>query len=151
MPRFGLRLFLPKEYDRVTYTGYGPGESYIDKHQASRFGTFTARVEDMYVDYIHPQDHGSRWGCEQVTLDSERLGRMRFLADMPFSFQALSHTQEELEARRHSFELNKTDATVLCLDYKTSGVGSCYVGPPLAEKYQLKEENIAFCIRCEFQ
>ena len=151
LPRFGLRLFLPKEYDRVTYTGFGPYESYIDKHQASRFGRYTALVEDMYVDYIHPQDHGSRYGCESVILTSRTLGQLIFTSPKPFSFQALNYTQEELEARKHNFELTKTDATVLCLDYKTSGVGSCYVGPPLAEKYQLNEENIEFYLNCSIQ
>lgn len=35
LPRFGVRVFLPKKYDRVRYYGYGPYESYSDKHIAS--------------------------------------------------------------------------------------------------------------------
>ncbi|MCH5194870.1 MAG: DUF4981 domain-containing protein, partial [Oscillospiraceae bacterium] len=35
LPRFGIRMFLPKSFNRTEYFGYGPYESYIDKHQAS--------------------------------------------------------------------------------------------------------------------
>ena len=34
LPRFGLRLFLPERMDTVSYYGYGPMESYCDKHRA---------------------------------------------------------------------------------------------------------------------
>lgn len=151
LPRFGLRLFLPKDYDRVTYLGYGPCESYIDKHQASRFGKFTANVADMYVDYIKPQEHGSRFGCESVTLTSPVLGQLTAASGQPFSFNASCYSQEELQSKGHNFELEKGDCTVLCVDYKMSGVGSNSCGPQLMEKYQLKEQEIDFRIRLKFQ
>ena len=34
LPRIGLRLFLDKNFSNVNYFGYGPEESYADKHQA---------------------------------------------------------------------------------------------------------------------
>ncbi len=199
LPRFGLRLFLPKDYDRVTYLGYGPYESYIDKHRASRFGKFTADVDGMYVDYIKPQEHGSRFGCTSITLASQRSGQLAVStvartpeqsaaasgALMPgqlaeasgarmsgqlaeasgarmsgqlaeasgqtFSFNASRYSQEELAGKGHNFELEKGDCTVLCVDYKMSGVGSNSCGPMLMEKYQLKEPEIDFRIRLEFQ
>lgn len=150
LPRFGLRLFLPREYDRVTYLGYGPCESYIDKHLASRFGKFTAKVEDMYVDYINPQEHGSHFGVQSLTLASQGLGQLTVTSGTPFSFNASRYTQEELQEKAHNFELEKSDTTVLCLDYKISGVGSNACGPALMEKYQLKEAEIDFKLRMEF-
>ncbi len=150
LPRFGLRFFLPGDYQQVTYLGYGPYESYIDKHQASSFGKFTDTVDGMYVDYIKPQEHGSRYGCEAVTLTSPVQGSLTITAPRPFSFQASGYTQEELTGKRHNFELEKADATVLCLDYKMSGVGSNSCGPALEEKYQLNEEEIDFTFHCEF-
>ncbi len=163
LPRFGLRLFLPKDYDKVTYLGYGPYESYIDKRQASRFGKFTANVADMYVDYIKPQEHGSRFGCESVTLisrvqgqltvtpSSQIPGQLTTASGQPFSFNASCYSQEELQTKGHNFELEKGDCAVLCVDYKMSGVGSNSCGPRLMEKYQLKEQEIDFRIRLEFQ
>lgn len=36
LPRFGIRLFLPKEMDQITYCGIGPMESYCDKRIAGK-------------------------------------------------------------------------------------------------------------------
>ena len=52
LPRFGLRLFLPKDMEDVTYYGLGPVESYCDKRRASSHGTFTAHVTELHEDYI---------------------------------------------------------------------------------------------------
>ena len=61
-----------------------------------------------------------------------------------FSFNASHYTQEELEHKAHNFELTPCDATVLCLDYKMSGVGSNSCGPKLAEVYQLCETQFTW-------
>lgn len=59
LPRFGLRLFLPHDFETVDYLGYGPLENYIDKHQASRFGRYRDTVTGLHEDYIKPQENGS--------------------------------------------------------------------------------------------
>ena len=51
LPRFGLRLFLPESMGKVEYFGYGPLESYADKHRASRLGRFEACADCLHEDY----------------------------------------------------------------------------------------------------
>ena len=63
LPRFGVRMMLPAGFEQLDYTGYGPQESYLDKKNACWFGHFAGTVSDEYVDYIHPQEHGSHVGC----------------------------------------------------------------------------------------
>ncbi len=144
LPRFGLRFFLPEDYSIVNYLGYGPNESYIDKHRSSWYGRFTEAVDHMYVDYIKPQENSSHYHCNEVTLLSSLGNRIHITAATPFSFQTGRYTQEELTAKAHNYELQKADQTLLCLDYKMSGVGSNSCGPELNEKYQLCEEEISF-------
>lgn len=151
LPRFGLRFFLPKEYSTVNYLGFGPNESYVDKHRSSWFGRFSAEVEDMYVDYIKPQENSSHFGCYDVTLSSLNNRSIHISAAAPFSFQASNYTQEELSLIAHNYELQKTDSTVFCLDYKMSGIGSNSCGPDLDEKYQLCEEDISFMVTLQFK
>lgn len=150
LPRFGLRLFLPKEYEEVDYLGYGPGESYIDKHRSSWFGRFHSKVSDMHEDYIMPQENSSHYGCEEAVLFSMLGNTLRVSAAAPFSFNASHYTQEELAETAHNYELSKTDSTIFCIDYKMSGVGSNSCGPALLEKYQLCEEKISFKVTLEF-
>lgn len=144
LPRFGMRFFLPKEYNTVHYLGYGPGESYIDKHRSTWFGAFTQNVSDMHVDYIKPQENSSHWGCLGLNISSTYGNEIKVSAKTPFSFQASKYSSEELESKAHNYELIPGEGTCLCLDYKMSGVGSNSCGPALSEKYQLNEEDIYF-------
>ena len=48
LPRFGVRMFLPGAMRDVTYFGYGPYESYIDKRRASYQGLFRADVAELH-------------------------------------------------------------------------------------------------------
>lgn len=158
LPRFGIRLFLSKAFDTASYFGYGPGESYIDKHQASWMGNFTSKISDMFEDYIKPQENSSHYNCKSASVcDGKRkisfwasdghraAGQVR--AD-GFSFNASEYSQEELSSKRHNFELEKSPYNIVCLDYKMAGVGSNSCGPVLAEKYRLPlpKLNAEFCI-----
>lgn len=137
LPRFGIRLFVPKTFDRVSYFGYGPHESYIDKHQASYIGNFSAMICNLHEDYLRPQENGSHCGCTNMTLYSENIC-VQFTAKKDFSFNASEYTQEELSEKKHHFELQKCASNVICIDDKMAGVGSNSCGPELAQKYRLE-------------
>lgn len=144
LPRFGVRMFLPKTMNTVEYYGYGPYESYIDKHQASYMGRFKENVKAMHEDYIKPQENGSHYNCSYVTLcDKEQTGLLAYTAQS-FSFNASPYTQEELTTKAHHYELVESDYTVFCLDYIQSGIGSNSCGPLLLEAYQLKDTTFNF-------
>ena len=144
LPRFGVRLFLPKAFSTAEYLGYGPCESYLDKHRASRLGVFAGEVSSLHEDYIRPQENGSHCGCRYVTL-TDGASALTALSPTPFSFNASPYTQEELREKKHNYELEPDGSTVLCLDYKMSGVGSNSCGPALLPQYQLREEAFSFC------
>ena len=146
LPRFGLRLFLPKSMESVSYYGLGPMENYPDKRAAAYHGSFQTTVTELHEDYIRPQENGSHSDCDFVTLESDTL-RLTAAAQETFSFNASRYTQEELTHKAHNYELTESDSTVLCLDYRQNGIGSGSCGPELLPRYRLDEENIAFTIR----
>lgn len=139
LPRFGLRLFLPDGFEQVTYRGYGPFESYADKHRADWYGRFTATVSDLHEDYLRPQENGSRWGCRELRVSDGAAALT--VTGRDFSFNASHYTQGELEGKRHNYELVPCGCTVLCLDFRHSGVGSGSCGPQLADRYRINEER----------
>ncbi len=140
LPRFGLRLFLPKQYNKVNYIGYGPTESYVDKINACYYGTFDADVSDLHEDYIKPQENGSHYGCNYLSLAGNG-SKIEIFSD-DFSFNASEYTQEELISAPHNFELKKSDSTILCIDGYMSGVGSGSCGPQLLDKYRVDDAKL---------
>lgn len=150
LPRFGMRFDLPKSFEKVTYRGYGPYESYCDKHRASWLGDFETTVTNMHEDYVKPQENGNRFGCRFMTISDGKL-RMKITGiEAPFEFNASHYTIEELSTKKHNYELNESDVTTLCLDYKQSGVGSNSCGPELLEKYRMNDKDFSWKIRLEF-
>lgn len=146
LPRFGLRLFLPKELDTVTYYGMGPFESYRDKCRASSHGEYFCNIAHMHEDYLRPQENGSHYDCDYVRLENEEYG-LNAVSSRTFSFNASIYTQEELTSKPHSYELEPAGSSVLCLDYAQNGIGSNSCGPELLDKYKLDEEEFCFEIR----
>ncbi len=146
LPRFGIRLFLNRELDQVSYYGMGPYESYRDKRRASVHGLYQAPVQKLHEDYLRPQENGSHMDCDYVTLSGGACG-LTAVSEKPFSFNASVYTQEELERKTHYYELEPSGSTVLCLDYAQNGIGSNSCGPELKEDYRFDEEAFTFEIK----
>ncbi len=134
-PRFGIRLPMEKQFEKLSYYGYGPQESYIDKRRASYLGRFESTVTENFEDYLKPQENGSHYGCEEVTLSNES-GASLTVSGHGFSFSALHYLEEQLTQKMHSFELQEEDRTILCIDGEMAGIGSNSCGPELMEKYR---------------
>lgn len=146
LPRFGIRLFLPKELNQVDYFGVGPFESYIDKRRAGYHGCFSSDVRAMHEDYLRPQENGSHYDCDYVTIGNTDVS-LTAASAVPFSFNASVYTEEELTKKAHNYELEESGHTVLCIDYRQNGIGSNSCGPELLEKYRLDETEFTFAFR----
>lgn len=143
LPRFGIRLFLKEEYETVRFYGLGPHESYRDKYHSCSHGLYESSVAEQHEDYIRPQENGSHTDCDYMILKKENQA---FAAVSPttFSFNVSYYTQEELTAKAHNFELERSGGTVVCLDYAQNGIGSNSCGPRLREEYRFDEEAFTF-------
>lgn len=143
LPRFGIRLFLPEDFETVSYYGYGPFESYADKHRASSHGLYSAKIADLHEDYLYPQENGNHYDCDYVEINNGHFG-LTAVSTNKFSFHASAYTQEELEKKSHHYELEKSGSSVFCLDYALNGIGSNSCGPEVLEKYCFDDTDFRF-------
>ncbi|MBR1584209.1 MAG: beta-galactosidase, partial [Clostridia bacterium] len=143
LPRFGLRLFVNQGMDQLQYFGYGPYESYVDKHRGTFRHLYDSTVAGEHEDYIRPQENGSHYDCDYLRLSGD--GVALTVWGEGFSFNASSYTQEELTEKAHNDELRPAGVTVLCVDGYMSGVGSNSCGPALAKRYQAPEDMMFAC------
>ena len=140
--REGLSFRLNPALEQMTWYGRGPWENYIDRKTASFMGLYESTVAEQYVDYVRPQDCGSKCDVRWVTL-SDLDGRgVRFSADRPLFVQALHYTWEDLEFARHRrregrFHNVKAPRPEVCLnlDINQLGLGGASCGPGPMKKY----------------
>jgi len=147
LPRLGLQLSMPVGNEKVEYFGYGPHESYIDKHWSTRKSRFTSTVDKMHENYLRPQENGSHYDSEWAKVSNSQGVGLMFIGMEKFSFNASHFTPHDLTNARHPHELKRRGETVVNLDYGISGMGSNSCGPELLEKYQLSEREISFKLR----
>lgn len=150
IPRFGVRFLLEDDWETCRYFGRGPFECYRDKKEGTYIGRFEAAIDDLFEDYIRPQENGSHCDTEEVEL-SKKGGKLSVRAKTPFSFQVSRYLWEELERKAHNFELEKSGYTVLHVDYGMSGLGTGSCGPVTRPEYRLNEKEFTFVFRVAWE
>ncbi len=134
IPRFGIEFGIDKAYQKFSYVGYGPYESYIDKHVACEYGYYESTAEKNYdYNYIRPQESGSHYACK--SLEVKEL--FSLTAEHLFSCSVNPFTTKQLCETKHLFELKENDFVNVCVDIAMSGIGSHSCGPELNENYQI--------------
>ena len=136
-PRFGIEFGVDKSYGSFSYVGFGPIESYADKHVASEYGYHESTAEENYCyGYIRPQESGSHYACTYLALDD----LFKVTADNPFSCSVNPFTTSQLRDTLHTFELAENDFVNVCIDLAMRGIGSNSCGPKLSDKYEIPRE-----------
>ena len=137
LPRIGLDFALGCEFAEFSYCGYGPHESYIDKHLGSEYDEYKSTAEKEYFHYTRPQESGSHYGSTQVKFGAG----LEIYAEKPFSFSVTPYSVETLMHTAHDFELPDSREVHICLDVAMSGVGTNSCGPKLATIYHAPKKG----------
>jgi beta-galactosidase len=123
MPRIGMQMTLPAEYNIMTWYGRGPHESYWDRKTGAAVGLYTGNVKDLIHDYVRPQENGNRTDVRWVALMNES-GIGMLAVGMPLlEISSWPYTMQDLEKAKHIHELPRDEIITLNLDYKQMGVG----------------------------
>jgi len=142
IPRFGITLQLPREWNNVRYYGLGEKENLPDIKSQCKLGVFSTTVEAMHEPYIFPQDNGNHGETRWLELtDSQGHGLRIFNAPGKLSFSTHSYSQESLDAARHQEDLRDEGAVFLSIDGFVRGSGSSSCGPDTLEQYQIDLTN----------
>ena len=138
LPRVGICFELDKTFDEVEYLGYGPSESYVDKHISTWKDYYCFKISENVCNYIKPQEYGSHFGCSYVSIKSENE---ILNVSGQCSFSARPYTDVQLAKAKHHFELPESVSAAINLDYFMCGVGSNSCGPVLAERFRTPDEG----------
>ena len=76
---------------RAEYLGFGPLESYSDKHEAAWWGRFSESIDACFEAHIKPQESGAHTGCTSLMVRTDDRRGLSVSADQPFSFYILKN------------------------------------------------------------
>ena len=141
--RYGYSWNLSGDLSNISYFGFGPQETYIDKHSYALMDVYNKKVEDTFVDYLVPQECGSAYNTKWAKVTDDSGNGVMFCSNS-FSFNASEYTVEELTNKNHPHELVKSGNTIVHTDYFMSGVGSCALCTKLLPQYRFENMDIDF-------
>lgn len=122
VPEISMLFELPGDFENVTYLGAGPFENYIDRNNAAKIGVYNTTVEDMYTDYLKPQECGNRTGVRYATLVGNKKA-FTVVAEPVMELNVSRYLPAELEAAAHRKDLPVSNRTVLRVIARQQGVG----------------------------
>ncbi|KAH9860719.1 hypothetical protein J1614_012051 [Plenodomus biglobosus] len=153
LPRAGLVLETPAQFQNVKWFGRGSGESYRDSKLSQPIGLHTAAsIDSLWVEYEVPQESSNRTDTRWVTLSNgSGAGILAQFVDKedkrrPFDFQVSHYRMKDVAAAGHPFELRekKREEVVVRLDWQHHGLGSGSCGPRTLDEYALLCEEFEF-------
>ena len=150
LPRLGILIELPREYEQLTWYGRGPWDNYPDRKMSCPIGLWKSTVSQQYVHYPRPQDSGNHEDCTMVELRTRKGKKIRIEAiDEPFSFSALPYSAQYISSKTHDYELvdegpntrNSEAKTYLSIDCAVMGLGNSSCGPGVLKRYTIDKSK----------
>ena len=140
LPKIGLRVGLPANWDEFGWFGLGPGESYPDSLSAARRGQFHSTVAGLQTPYVFPQENGNRSEVTSFTIgEGGSAEGLRFALETPANVSVHPWTAETLAAAKHTSDLtpDQPDVVWLNIDAAVHGLGTAACGPGVSEQFRL--------------
>ncbi|MEN8124185.1 MAG: glycoside hydrolase family 2 TIM barrel-domain containing protein [Bacteroidota bacterium] len=129
IPRIGLKLKLPREFDNLNYYGRGPWENYIDRNTSTFVGLYNSKVGEQYFAYSRPQENGHKTDVRWLSLTNQSGLGLKIEANSDLlEFNALHYNTSDFDPGtkkllRTTSNINEGDFVELHIDHKMMGVG----------------------------
>ena len=157
LPRVGMNLHLPREFDQMQWFGRGPFENYQDRKTAAFIDHYKSTVAEQYVPYIRPQENGYKTEVTWATFTNTSGFGLLVVAEgdrlsMAAHHNLLKDFESEVRANgkdnsknRHTTDVRPRDLVSLDIDHLQMGVGgdnSWFAKPH--KQYRLEEKSYRY-------
>jgi beta-galactosidase len=159
IPRMGMTLTMPLEFDQMTWFGRGPQENYQDRNTAAFVDVYSGTVADQYWPYLRPQENGNKTDVRWMSITNESGRGLMFegkqllevsahhnvIQDFESPFNAEGRLINDPDALRHTTDVKPRDLTSVDIDFKQMGVGGDNSwGAWTHEKYRLTASKYSY-------
>ena len=123
LPKFGMRMRLPADYQAIEYYGRGPWENYPDRKRSAFIGRYKMPLCEFETEYVHPQDNGCRTDVRWLGISNEDK-TLHIVGLQPLCIRAWDYGEEDLDAApRHPQDIQRDRFVNLNIDLNVHGVG----------------------------
>lgn len=130
LPRFGVMLEMPKEYENIKYFGLGEDVNLPDYKEHTINKIYQTTVDKLKEDYIKPQESATRCDVRFAEITNASGFGLRFEAvSKPFVFSASHYTSNQWAKAMHRDDLVDLPTTCVNIDSSVLGAGSNACGP----------------------
>ncbi len=136
LPRLGVTMTLPDDFEALEWFGRGPLENYIDRNRAAAVGRWSGTVNGQYVPYVLPQEHGNKTDLRRIELTGKAAG-VRFTPADLCEGSATRFTPADLFAAAHTTDLTPRAEVIVNLDVRQRGLGTGSCGPDTLDRYRI--------------
>ena len=138
LPKFGMRMRLPIDFQTIKYYGRGPLENYPDRKKSQNIGIYETVLDNYQTEYVKPQDNGNRTDIRWFEISSP-LTSIKIEGDKPLNIRAWDYGEEDLEDVRHKHEMKRGNFVNINIDGEIHGVGGINsFGAWTLDKYTVK-------------
>lgn len=123
IPKFGMRMRIPENFNSIDWYGRGPYENYPDRKTGSLVGLYESKLENFITHYPAPQDNANRCDVRWFSLKTQTNESIKVTGLQPLNFRAWPYTEDDLENARHDYQLPTRDFINLNIDLNIHGVG----------------------------
>lgn len=138
IPRMGMTLIMPREFDQMTWLGRGPHESYQDRKTSAFVDRYSASVADQYYAYVRPQENGNKTDVRWMSVTNAAGEGLLFKGKQLLEVSAHHNVLEDFESplrsdgrlpegerpvQRHINDVVERDLTAVDIDLKQMGLG----------------------------
>jgi beta-galactosidase/beta-glucuronidase len=150
LPRFGIELRMPVEFNQLSWFGRGPHECYADRKESGKLGVHSGSVQEQFVPYIKPQENGNKSEVRYAKVTNHEGIGLLFSGLPLFEFSAHHYETKDMTLTKNVHLLTRVEETIIKIDAAQSGLGnhSCGYAPTL-EPYLIEAKPMKFTVRIQ--
>ncbi|MCT4647663.1 MAG: DUF4981 domain-containing protein [Carboxylicivirga sp.] len=160
IPRMGMNIVMPREFDQMTWFGRGPHESYCDRKESAFVDLYSGSVADQYFAYLRPQENGNKTDVRWMKITNKDGVGLEFKGKQFLEVSAHHNIIEDFISpvrtdgrqvegidvvNRHTVDVKPRDLTSVNIDLQQMGVGGDDSwGSWTHDEYRLREKEYSY-------
>ena len=161
LPRFGMQLVMPGQFDNLTWYGRGPHESYWDRKTGAKVGLYKAKVDEQIEHYIRPQENANKTDVRWITVTNGSGLGLKATGEQLLNASAWPYLQADIDftkgdasasasglvpvTTKHAIDVPRRELTTVNIDHLQMGVGGdTSWGRLVHDKYSIKATDLSY-------